>query len=208
MKPLIIILILTFCYSCSSDKKETTKTEKYSIDASIIPDVMKYTRNYDGDLQGQLRIIMYNNDTVVADNYTEGQMTPYSISIFENKDTITIVGWVAAFQTAGMGYMIKISENGYEVFYGIDTGMSGNYKLNPGDSAYSQSIWVPAIKSKLVLSLKPEPGIHPLHGFVDFETQDFYEKNTKNEKVEDSLDKYKVRMSAYFITEREQPTQQ
>ncbi|HSU28440.1 MAG TPA: hypothetical protein VLJ68_08665 [Chitinophagaceae bacterium] len=203
MKPLIIILLLTFFNACSSDKKETAKTEKYSIDPAIIADASRYTRTENGELQGQIQVTMYINDSVEVENHKNHERIPYNISTSEDKDTLTIVGWAAAFQNAGMGYMIKITTDGYEVFYGIDTGIDGNYKLNSGDPAYSHGIWVPAVKSKLVLSKKPEPskpGIHPLLGFVDFETRDFYEKNKKNEKVEDVLDKIKVRMSAYFKT--------
>ena len=190
-KPLTILLLvlLSMFQLCSAQQQKHFANGIYIIDSKVKELVKKKIPSYESTAVGSTFIKMYENDSLVFDNYVTGKSLEELDMSFLWGDTANIFGFSG--MTAGFGFNIFLCKDTCMVYHIVKTDAE-IYKLHKTDSL-EFGLNVPCVSYKLTLAEKPKfKEGEVIEGMIELTSDSYYEDGNDGEK------KYRMQLTSYF----------
>lgn len=192
MRKLQIVIILFSLLFSSFSQGQTISKQGYKIDSTIKDQIDELTNSLNGVAMGKMEIRMYENDSLIFDNYGKDKKVEFLTMTTLDNDTFHSVGFAGMF--AGFGFFLDIYKNNYVVTYLVKSDVEV-YKYNQADTTLAFGLSVACPKTSLTLAntltFKQDEVIS---GIVELNSSDFWEVSNGEEK------KYRMELKAYFNT--------
>ncbi len=192
---IIVLMLQLSCTNQNSNKQnQVSKTNKfYSVDDNIVAEIDKSLKQFDSTANSSLFYRTFENEKVISENFIGNTPVP-ALAFTDIIDGAIAIDCLNGIDD-GLGYSLIISKDTCFIRLHLLSKDSITFSNNM-QSTPEYSLFVPSVKSKIILANDPEFSKEEIvQGYIELTSEYFYER-TNNQ-----VRKLKFELQSYFKSE-------